>query len=445
LIQNGLLADPAGGLMEKKNLWIENGRIAAVTDAAPDADHVIDARGCIVSPGFIDIHMHEDPLDEQGRIRPDIFEAMLRMGVTTAVGGNCGLNVQDPVEYLACVERFGAPVNVALFAGHGYYRERAGARDKYAPITAGQKQHMLGRIAAALDAGCVGVSFGLRYIPGIDADELHETAALCGERGKLISAHVRDDAAQIFSAVEEIVQAGRQSGAPVQLSHIGSMAGFGQMKALLERIDAYRSGGMDVTCDCYPYAAFSTRIGETTYDDGWLDRYGCDYSACVPMEGKYRGQPCSRAQFEELRARDPECITVCHVMRREDVDLALRHSAVMLASDGLLDEGRGHPRAAGSFPRFWHERGRIGMDTLSCLDRMTRMPADRLGLLQKGRLTPGADADIAIFRPEAFRDRATFEQPVLPPEGMEWVIIGGEIALRRSEILNAGLGRALRF
>lgn len=155
LIRNGLLVDPANRVYGKLNLLLEGGKVAAVTADTPAADRVIDATGRVVCPGFIDIHMHEDPVGPDGRIHFSIYDAMLRMGVTTAVGGNCGINVYDPARYLDIVARDGAPVNVALFAGHTYLREQAGATDKYAPITAEQQARMLERIDAALAAGCV--------------------------------------------------------------------------------------------------------------------------------------------------------------------------------------------------------------------------------------------------------------------------------------------------
>lgn len=444
LIQNGLLADPANRIYEKKNILVVDGKIAAVTDESPHADHGIDAQNRVVCPGFIDIHMHEDPV-EDGRIANCIFHSMLRMGVTTAVGGNCGDNVYDPVEYLALADRDGSPVNVALFAGHSFFRRQAGGLDKYAGITDEQKKRMLEGLQRAVDGGCVGISFGLRYVPGTDEDEFRAAARLCAPSGKLISAHVRDDAAYIFDAVREVTRVGRECGVPVQISHIGSMGGFGQMEQLLWQIDAERASGLDVACDCYPYAAFSTGIGETTYDDGWLERYHCDYSACVPAEGRYKGVPCTRETFEELRREEPDCITVCYVMQEDDVRLALKHPHVMLGSDGFIDKGQGHPRAAGCFPRFLREYvGKGEMDLLTGIAKMTSMPADRLGLNRKGRLNVGADADIVIFDPERIRDRATFDEPHLAPEGIDYVIIAGEIAAKDCRVVNDQLGRAVR-
>ena len=175
LIHGGHVIDPANRVNGKLNILIDDGRIAWVGTSMMDADRKIDASGKIVTPGFIDIHMHEDPV-EDGKIAPCIFDMMLRMGVTTAVGGNCGINVHDPVEYLEMVDRDGAPVNVAMFAGHEYFRKAAGAEDIYAKATEAQKQTMEANLSKALKGGCVGVSFGLRYVPGADKDEFFRAA-----------------------------------------------------------------------------------------------------------------------------------------------------------------------------------------------------------------------------------------------------------------------------
>ena len=444
LIFGGRVIDPANGLDGHYNLLLEHGKVAWVGKERPAADKTIDATGKIVSPGFIDIHMHEDPV-ENGTICQCIFPMMLRQGVTTAVGGNCGGNVHDPVDYLDIVDRDGAAVNVALYAGHEYFRTAAGAEDIYGGATQLQQQEMEKHIRCALEQGCVGVSFGLRYVPGADKAEFFRAAGCCAGSGKPIAAHVRDDADAIFDSIEELIAAGRKFRIPMEISHIGSMAGFGQMEAVLKKVETYQAEGLDVTLDCYPYFAFSTRLGTPTYDPGWLDRYHCGYDVLEFCDGPYRGRRATAATFEEMRLTLPDCLTVCYVMKEEDIRLAFRHPSVMLGSDGITDNGRGHPRCAGTFPRFLAEFVKKGDISLyEAVKKMTFLPAKRLNLPQKGHLGIGADADVTIFDYEKVADRATFADPALPPVGIEYVFIGGEPVLKDGTILNHHAGKSVR-
>ena len=446
LIKNGFVIDPANGICSKLNLVIEDGKVAEVTIKEPECEKVIDAKGKYVVPGFIDIHIHEEGYDEkEKRIKDSINFSMLRMGVTTAIGGNCGDNYMDPVAYLDELDSKGGPINIGLLAGHTYFRNKAGHTDKYTRITDAELSAMTKMMKKALDEGCIGISFGIRYVPGIKENELLQCGKLCKKSGKLITAHVRDDAEFVFDAVKELINVGEKLDVPVQVSHIGSMGGFGQMREMLRIIDEYKANNYDVTADCYPYYAFSTRIGETTYDDGFLDRYGTDYSSIEICEGKYKGMRCNEKIFRELRAEAPETITVCHVMKPEDVDMALVHPNVMLASDGLFNKGQGHPRAAGSFPRFIKNYVRTGKLSLyEAINKMTAMQAKKLGLNNKGRLNKGADADIVIFDLNKIEDTATFDKPAEYPVGIDYVLIAGQIALHNNNVIDKTLGKSVR-
>lgn len=467
LIYGGLVVDPASRTHERKNILIEDGKIREVTSGEPQAEERIDAGGRIVCPGFIDIHMHEDPVGPDGAIVLDedvsIFACMLRMGVTTAIGGNCGSNAYDPVAYLNLVDRDGAPVNVGMLAGHNYFREQVGCGGKYASATFEQIAAIGWCAQMALDGGCMGISYGIRYAPGMDLWEMMASARACAGAGGLAAAHIRDDADQVFGAAEEFLEIGRTLGIPLEISHIGSMAGFGQMERFLKLVDKWKADGVDVSCDCYPYDAFCTEIGATTYDEGWLERYHCGYDAVEICEGKYKGQRLNRERFEEMRREHPEYLTVAHVMRAEEIEMALSHPNVMLGSDGILDRGQGHPRAAGAFPRLLsrfckiEEKGcggksgagvpAVGTGKMSLdetIAKMTIQPANRLGLTNKGRLTPGADADIVIVDPDTLADRATFAEPLLAPVGIDRVLIGGRTAMEAGRIVNGRLGRAVR-
>lgn len=449
LIKNGRVIDPKNRADAKLNVFIEDGKIELVTKGEPEADTVIDASGKIVTPGFIDIHMHEDKVNEDGTIYSDFdksaFCCELKMGVTTCLGGNCGDNQCDPGRYMDIIDRDGAPVNVALLAGHSTMREKSGHKDKYTALTDDELETVHKADEKALDDGCLGISYGIRYVPGMDERELKESASLCRKADKMIAAHVRDDASNVFDAAAEFLDAAEELGLNCEFSHIGSMAGFGQMKDVLEQVDEYKLNGLRVSCDCYPYYAFSTTIGSTTFDEGFLERYDCGYDVIEVCEGKYKGMRCTEEIFNELRRENPTCVAVAHVMRPEDIDLAFRHPDVMLCTDALLHEGQGHPRAAGAFPRLLSKFVKTGKIPLyDAVEKMTSMPADKLGFVNKGRLSRGADADICIFDPDKIEDRATFDEPTLPPTGIDYVILNGCIAAVDGKIINANLGRSIR-
>ena len=449
LIKNGFVMDPANQVQAKRNLLLEGGKVIAVTTELPEADEVIDAEGNIVSPGFVDIHMHEDPVTENGTIYCDeekaIFPCMLRMGVTTAIAGQCGENRFHPADYLDLVDRDGCAVNVAMLAGHGWFREHVGHRDKYSPVTEEELVRMTAEMQRAVDRGCLGVSYGIRYVPGIDGKELKATATVCQKDNKMIAAHIRSDAEEVYDAAREFLEIAKELKLSVEVSHIGSMAGFGQMTNFLRMVDQYKRDGVQVTCDCYPYYAFSTSIGSTTYDDGWLDRYHCGYDVVEMCEGKYKGQRLTKEIYEEVRRDTPNHETIAYVMKHHDVDLAYDHPDVMLASDGILSSGQGHPRAAGAFPRLLAEFVRPGkLSMYEAIRKMTVMPADKAGLTNKGRLNVGADADIVIFDPATVKDNATFRNPILPPTGIHYVLIGGEIAAKDGKMIQSRLGRYVR-
>ena len=446
LIKNGHVVDPKQNIDTNMNIYVEDGRIAAITSQEPEADEIIDASDKIVCPGFIDIHMHEDLYDEaEDSIKMSMSRSALHMGVTLDVGGNCGDNVYDPSRYLDIADRDGAPVNIGLMAGHTFLRNRHGIHDKYRPVDTDYLKTMVGECRDLLESGCLGISFGLKYVPGTTWQEIISLCRLCAKDDKLVAAHVRADVDGVFDAAQELAMMGKKADVKVQFSHIGSMGGYGQMKELLKQIGEYRSQGIDMLCDCYPYNAFSTGIGETTYDEGFLESYQSDYDSILIVNGKYAGQRCTKSIFDELRKEAPDTATVGYFMKPEDVSTALMSPLVMVASDGIRADGMGHPRASGTFARFISDYIRTGKISLAeGIRKMTTMPAERLNLTGKGNLMPGSDADIVIFDLAKVEDMADYENGQIPPKGFSFVIIGGEIALKDDTIVNERLGRSVR-
>lgn len=455
LIFGGTVVDPSQGLECRADVVCTDGKVSKIVinpspamtqEQKKTADHAIDASGKIVSPGFIDIHMHEDPYDpETDTLAGNISKCMVRMGVTTALGGNCGSNNAPPDVYLDAVDRHGAATNLALMVGHTFLRHECGGGDKYAAIGDDVLNRMVQEGERYLDAGCFGVSFGVKYVPGTQWKEIISLSKLCKKDDKLVSSHVRADVDGVFDACRELADIGREAGVKVQFSHVGSMGGYGQMERLLEQIEGYRAEGIDMMCDCYPYDAFSTEIGATTYDAENFAAYHSDYSSILLCDGPYAGQRCTREIFDEMRANRPETMTVGYFMLQEEIDLALMEPYVMLGSDGILVDDQGHPRAAGAFPRFlrMYAAGKK-MSISDAIAKVTTNAAKRLKLEHKGSLKPGSDADIVIFDLEHINDRATYAQPVLPPDGIEWVLIGGEVAVEHGKLIRDDLGRAVR-
>ena len=455
LIWGGTVIDPLQGLECLADVVCTDGIVTEIllmpseperNKRKQEADLVIDASRKIVCPGFIDIHMHEDPYDQESDvIHQNISKCMVRMGVTTAVGGNCGSNNAAPDHYLDVVDRDGYATNLALMAGHTFLRNQCSSVGKYERIddAAISAMELLGR--RYLDAGCLGISFGVKYIPGTRWEEIIALARLCKKGDKVVTSHVRNDVDRVFDACAELAEIGREAGVKVQFSHIGSMGGYGQMERLLAQIEGYRAEGIDLMCDCYPYDAFSTEIGATTYDAENFAQYNSDYSHILLCDGPYAGQRCTKEIFDEMRATRPDTMTVGYFMRQSDVDMALNAPYVMLGSDGILVEDQGHPRASGAFPRFLRQYAASGKMKLSdAIAKVTTLAANRLQLEKKGSLKPGCDADIVVFDLNRVEDCATYTEPILPPKGIDWVLIGGEVAVKEGQLIHDDLGCSVR-
>jgi N-acyl-D-amino-acid deacylase len=334
---------------------------------------------------------------------------------------------------------------MGLLVGHTWLREQSGAGSKYDPVSPEVYARMLELGKENLDAGCVGVSFGVKYIPGTTEEEIAGVAKLSVARDLLVTSHVRNDVSRVFDAVREMADIGRALGVRVQISHIGSMGGYGQMEKLLLQMEGYRSDGIDILADCYPYEAFSTWLGGTTYDEENFLEYRSGYDSILICSGPYAGQRCTQELFHKLRREAPDTLTVGYFMRSEDIDMALASPLVMLGSDGIRSGNQGHPRAAGAFARFiakYIKEGKVPM--MEGIAKMTAMPAERLRFTKKGSLSPGADADVTIFDLDTIEDKATYEEPTLPPVGIEAVIIGGKFALKNGQVVDSHLGRSTR-
>jgi N-acyl-D-amino-acid deacylase len=435
VIRNGRVVDPAGTVDAICNVGIRDGKIHTLTAGAVEGREVVDAAGLTVVPGFIDIHMHEDPLQPDGTIPWHTAWFMAGMGVTTAIGGNCGSNFGKLVAYYDRIRSGGSPTNYAAFAGHRWLREITGATDRYRPATREQIAAMKPLLREALAGGALGLSYGLEYVPGASDEECFELARVVAEfAGKVCSIHQRHDAERSLEAVAEAIAISRESGVPMQISHIGSMCAFGQMTEALQMIDTARAEGLDITSDCYPYAAFSTMLGSAVFDDGCLEKWGVGYDSLLIGTGPHAGKRMTAELFRVLREEQPDTAIIAFVMNEAEVFQALRHPVVSIGSDGFMHNRQGHPRGVGTFPRVLGRFVREGhLSFMEALRKCTIMNADRFGWHHKGRVQEGCDADLLLIDPAALADRNTFEQPDLSPVGVHAVIVNGQVAVRQGE------------
>src|SRR6056297_698176 len=442
---NGKIIDPLDGIY-KANIGIKNGKIKEITEDKLEGNKIIDINSKFIVTGFIDIHMHEDNIKE-GKIKFEIFNNMVQMGVTTAIGGNCGLGDAEIGNYLEILEKENPPLNYGGMIGHGSLREKVGCNDRYGKASQKEVKEMKNLLKKGLDAGALGLSFGLEYTPGATIMEMIELCKVVAEYPeRFAAAHYRFDADRSLEAIAEMIIIARESGVKFQISHIGSCSAFGQMDTALEMIDAARKGGVDIMADVYPYDAFSTFVGSAVFDEGCFEKWGVDYSAIKVTEGKYKGQRCNKEIFEDIRKNEPDDLVVAFVMEEREVLKAMKHPVVMIASDGILNEGQGHPRAAGTFPRVLgkYVREENELELINAIEKITRMPAERLNLTNKGRIKKDFDADITIFDYDQILDKATFDDPVKAPAGIEYVIVNGKLVVNEGNLTGTNSGKVIR-
>ena len=435
VLEGGRVIDPASGLDGVWNVGIRGDSISAVTGAPLEGQRVIDATGLVVAPGFVDILASYPNTDEAARFK--IFD-----GVTTLISMHGG-PVEVEAWYRARRDR-GAYLNFGTAVGHTSLREAVGATKRYEPATPEQIEEMERLAETALEDGAVGIGFGVMYVPGASREEVFRLVGVAAERGFPVHAHTRyfgsvsADNSGVAGA-QEVIASAAAAGARGQIVHINSMiAPMRQMRTALEMIEGARKQGVDVMADAYPYTASSTGLSTTAFDPGWQERYGGISYGDVELVST--GERLTEESFERYRAMDTVSVVI-HYMPRESVVAALAHPHVMVASDGVIENGRGHPRGAGTFARvlgrYVRERGVLTLP--EAIEKMTLMPARRLedavpAMARKGRLTVGADADIVVFDAGTIIDRADFADPDRRSRGVRWLLVAGQTVIAEGEL-----------
>ena len=427
LITNGSVVDPESGQIMDVNLGAIDGNIVYIGKETPkDAEVTIDAKGLYVAPGFIDTHVHdEDPAENE------VEKALLLQGVTTAIAGNCGLGPIISDELLSR-PRY---LRVGFFTGHQVLREKVGLTDNYMPASSSSIREMVELLRQELSKGSFGLSLGLEYVPGASYEEIYELAKTVAQFDKRwVSMHIRYDGDKSLDAVREAIALSRDCGVRVQISHLASMASFGCLNEALKLIEEAKACA-DVTFDSYPYKAFCTHIGSAVFDPGFEKRWKRGFSALQVASGKHKGKKLTQELYVKLRKEEPNTLVIAHVMNEEEVKAALRHPDCMIASDAILEKGQGHPRVCGTFPRAFAILIKEGLSWPEVIRKATYLPAKSSWLDDRGCIKAGCKADLVIFNPKKLKDCATFKDPMLSPKGIDYVIIGGKIAVQKGTIL----------
>lgn len=496
ILAGGTVIDGSGAAARTADVGIRDGRIAAIGNLSrAEARERVDVAGLTVAPGFVDVHTHADDVAE----RPEAAN-FVRMGVTTIVAGNCGSSAVDVAKALDDIRSTRVAVNFATLVGHNSVRAAVMGSARRDP-TIPELERMQALVHKAMADGAIGFSTGLQYVPGTYAatPEIIALARVAANAGGIYTSHMRNEGTQLEEAIGETLHVGRMSGARVQISHLkvdAKKAWGGASERALKMIDEARDGGQNVRADQYAYTAAGSGLGirfpswaleggrekiqerlndpatwqrikkemvglvkERGFEDlSWatVASYQADPSlnglSMADVAQRLHGARTADAQFEAARTLmlGGAPSMVYHFMDEGDVERIMRHPMVAVAADaGVLQPNastRPHPRGYGNnarvLARYVRERKIVRLE--EAIRKMTSLPAEHFGLAGRGRLAPGAAADIVIFDPARVRDVATFEHPHAYPEGIPHVLVNGVFVVRNGAQTPERPGAVLR-
>jgi N-acyl-D-aspartate/D-glutamate deacylase len=426
VLRAGRVMDPESGLDAVRNVGITGKKIVAVSSQPLTGRVEVDATGLVVSPGFIDLHSHGQT--------PEAYRFKAMDGVTTALELEVGVS---PVpEWYAARERrslinFGAssghiPARMAVMKDTGALLPRDNAVNRTA--TPEEQQAVTAAVQEGLSRGGLGVGMGISYTPTATPEEILNLFFLAARFQRPVFVHIRGG--DNVASLQEVLADSAASGAPVHVVHINSAANS-RTPLVFRMIEGARARGIDVTTEAYPYTASMTEIASATYAN-WQTRPP-EYFANLLWPPT--GERLTRESFERYRARGG-MVANFNSNTEEMVRLAVAHPLTMIASDGVI-EGKGHPRASGTFARVLgkYSREEGALTLMDAIRKSSLMPAKRLESMspqmsQKGRIKVGADADVVVFDPAKVIDKATYENAAQYSDGFAHVLVAGTFIVR---------------
>jgi N-acyl-D-aspartate/D-glutamate deacylase len=505
VIRNGRVIDGMGNPWILADVAIADGHFVKVGHVTGRGKQEIDAAGRYVSPGWIDM------MDQSGAVLPrsGLAENKLRMGVTTAIGGEGGTPVPaDRIgDYFAELQRNGISINFGTYYSESQART-AVLGNTARPPNADELAKMQSIMATAMTSGAMGMTTALIYPPSSFAttDELVEVAKVAGQYGGTYATHMRDEGKDLIAAITEAIAIGERGGLPVEIFHLKAawQPGWGTLMTQAGRlVDAARARGVDVAADMYVYTAGGTGLEASipawaqeggrpallknladpeirarlkreviSGSPGWSNLVeasgGWDHivlanarndanakfeNKSIAAIGKEWGKDPADAAFDLVAQGNGRVMAIYHMMTEPDVETALRFPWTSIGSDsgaaatdgGQDPTGLTHPRAYGNFvrviARYVRERGVLTLT--EAVRKMTSWPATRMKLEGRGAIREGLWADVVIFNYDTLQDRATYDEPRLSPEGIDYVLVNGQIVIDHGRHTGARPGRVL--
>src|SRR5437867_91588 len=471
LLVNANVIDGTGAPARAAEVRIVSGRIDATGHWTRNpADHVIDAHGLTLAPGFIDTHSHHDRglLDHRDAL------GALSQGITTIVVGQDGGSRFPLSTFFARLDSQPPTMNVASYVGHGTIRQRVMGDDFKRAATDSEVARMRQLVTEEMSAGALGLSTGLEYDPGIFSapSEVLELAKVAGSLGGRYISHMRSEDRDFWQALDELITIGRVAKMPVQVSHmkLAMRALWGQGDRLVATLNRARAEGVQVTADVYPYTMWQSTLTVLYPKRNFSDRAETEFileQVASPtdlvigdfaLDTTYVGKDV--AQIAALRRTDPATTLMALItesqakqadesvvakgMDERDIASIMRWQFTNFCSDGALDGA--HPRGFGSFPRVL---GRYVRDlkvlTLEeAVRKMTSLSAANVGISDRGVIRPGLAADLVLFDPKTVGDRATIKDPHAVSTGIRTVWVNGELVFEDGKVTGRRPGRALR-